>query len=455
MPYNFIPCDREQQLLLPPSLLDWLPEGHLAFFLLDAVSQMDLSRFYAKHRVDGWGRAAFEPSMMVSLLLYAYTKGVCSSRKIESACVEDVAFRVIAVNRKPDHSSIARFRKDNEAELKDLFVEVLKLCADAGLVKIGRVALDGTKFKANASLAANREAKRIEEEVDKMLAEASAIDAKEDARYGKEGRGDELPEAMRSRQDRLKRLRECKERLDAEARQAGDAQRKKIEARENEEKETGRKKRGRKPKSPEEIAKNKESAKANVTDPDSRILKTAKGYCQGYNAQAAVTEDQIIVAAEITQEENDVRQLHPMLDETEANRKAAGIEERVDSCTADAGYWSEENIKEANPAGPELFIATTKDWKERKALRDAPAPRGPIPRDASSKEKMERKLRTKRGREIYKKRSHTVEPVFGQIKSRATGFMRRGVEACRSEWSLLCATHNLLKLWRSGKLSSS
>lgn len=451
MSYNFVPCDREQLLLLPPSLLDWLPEDHLALFIIDAVGQMDLSPFYAKRRSEGWGRAAFEPSMMVSLLLYAYSKGVTSSRKIEAACGDDLAFRVIAVNQQPDHATIARFRGDNEAELENLFVEALKLCAEAGLVKIGKVALDGTKFKANASLAANRTAKHIEEEVEQMLAEAREIDAKEDGLFGKERRGDELPEEMRNRRGRLKRLRECKERLDAQAQQASDEQRKKIEAREAEEKETGRKKRGRKPKPPEEIAKEKASAKANVTDPDSRILKTSKGYCQGYNAQAVVSEDQVIVAADITQEENDVRQLHPMLEETRANRKAAGIEDEVDTCTADAGYWSEDNIEQAGPDGPELFIATTKDWKERKALRDAPAPRGRIPSGAAAKEKMERKLRTKQGRKTYKKRSQTVEPVFGQIKSRAEVFMRRGLEACRSEWSLLCATHNLLKLWRSGK----
>ena len=455
MSYNCVPCDREQLLLLPSSLLDWLAQDHLALFIIDSVGQMDLSRFYAKRRADGWGAAAFQPSMMVSLLLYAYAKGVTSSRKIEAACADDVAFRVIAVNQQPDHATIARFRKDNEAQLKDLFAEVLKLRAEASLVKIGRVALDGTKFKGNASLAANRAAKHLEQEVERMLAEAREIDAKEDARFGKERRGDELPEEMRNRRNRLKRLRECKKRLDAEAQQACDKQRKKIESREAEEKETGRKKRGRKPKPPEKIAKEKESAKANATDPDSRILKTSKGYCQGYNAQAVVTEDQLIVAADITQQENDVRQLHPLLEATEANRTAAGIEEEVESCTANAGYWSEENIEQTDPDGPELYVATTKDWKERKALREAPTPRGRIPSGATAKEKMQRKLRTKQGRETYKKRSQTVEPVFGQIKSRAEAFMRRGLEACRSEWSLLCATHNLLKPWRSGKFSPS
>ena len=442
-------------LLLPPSLLEWLPEDHLALFIIDAVGQMDLSRFYAKRRPDGWGRAAFEPSMMVSLLLYAYCKGVTSSRKIEAACADDVAFRVISVNEQPDHATIARFRQANEAEIKDLFIEALKLCAEAGLVKMGRVALDGTKFKANASLAANRSAKRIEEEVEKMLAEAKQVDAKEDDLFGRDGRGDELPADLRRREKRLNRLRQCKERLEEQKRQAYEAQKKKIEAREAEQKATGRNKRGRKPKPPEEVAKQKEAAKANVTDPDSRILKTSKGYSQGYNAQAVVTENQVIVAADITQEENDVRQLQPMLKETQANREATGIEEKVESCTADAGYWSEDNIAQAKPDGPELFVATTKDWKERKALRKAAAPRGRIPSGATAKERMDRKLLTKRGREIYKKRSQTVEPVFGQIKSRAAVFMRRGFAACRSEWSLLCATHNLLKLWRNGKLCPS
>jgi hypothetical protein len=267
----------------------------LALFIIDAAGQIDVSPFYAKRRSEGWGRAAFEPSMMVALLLYACSKGITSSRKIEAACADDLAFRVIAVNQQPDHATIARFRKENE-----------------------------TQIKANASLGANRTAKRIEEEVEKRLAEAREIDAREDARFGKHRRGDELPEEMRNRQDRLKRLRECKQRLDGEAQQACDEQRKKIETREAEEKQTGRKKRGRKPKPPEEVAKEKQSAKANVTDPDSRILKTQKGYCQGYNAQAVVTEKQVIVAADITQQENDVRQLHPMLEKTEANRRAAG-----------------------------------------------------------------------------------------------------------------------------------
>lgn len=455
MPRNFLPCDREQTLLLPNCLLDWLPKDHLALFIIDAVDQMNLAPFLEKYRADGWGRAAFEPSMMVALLLYAYAKGVASSRKIETACVEDIAFRVISANQTPDHATIARFRKNNETELKAIFTEALRLCAEAGLVKIGRIALDGTKFKANAASAANRSTQAIEKEVEKILAEARETDAREDALHGKERRGDELPESMRNKRDRLKRLRVCKARLDAEAEAEAEKQREKIKAREAEEKKTGRKKKGNKPTPPEKAAeKKRETAKANTTDPDSRLLKNAKGYLQGYNAQAAVTEDQVIVAADLTQEANDVWQLAPMLERAEKNREALEIEAPIESCSADAGYFSEANLEAADPAGPELFIATVREKKEREAEREARAPRGPIPRGATAKERMERKLRTKRGKAIYKKRAQTIEPVFGQIKGRVDRFMRRGLSACQSEWSLLCATHNLLKLWRSGRLQS-
>lgn len=304
MAYNFISCDRGQKYLLPPSLLEWLPEGDLTWFILDAVEQMEVGDFYKKHRSDGWGRAAFEPSMMVSLLLYGYCMGERSSRRIEQLCERDIGFRVIAANQRPDHSTIARFRKEHEKELEKLFTEVLKLCAEAGLVKVGIVALDGTKMKAPAALSSNRTQKHIEEEVEKMLEEAASKDAEEDRKFGKDKRGDELPEELRGRQSRLIRLKECKERLEREATEVVASQQRRIDEREAEEAETGRKKRGRKPKEPEEV-KNKE-AKANITDPESRIMKGRVGYVQGYNGQAVVTEGQIIVAAELTQEENDV-----------------------------------------------------------------------------------------------------------------------------------------------------
>jgi transposase len=251
MGYNFLPCEREQLYLLPPALQDWLPEGDLAWFILDAVAQMDLAKIEQAYRADGWGQAAYEPAMMVALLLYAYCLGERSSRRIERLCERDVAVRVLAANQRPDHTTIARFRQTHAAALAALFTQVLKLCAAAGLVKVGVVALDGTKIKANAALAANRTAETIEAEVTRMLTEAAATDAAEDRQYGPDQRGDELPEALRNRQSRLVRLQACQERLAQEASEATAQHQAKIEARQAEEAATGQKKRGRKPKAPE------------------------------------------------------------------------------------------------------------------------------------------------------------------------------------------------------------
>lgn len=456
MAYNLIECNREQMLLMPVSLKDWLPEGHLAWFVLDAVEMMDLSGFYLKYRSDGWGHSAYDPRMMVPLLLYAYCLGERSSRRIERACEVDVAFRVITGNLKPDYTTVCRFRSENDAELGILFTEVLRLCAEAGLVKAGVVALDGTKMKANASLAANRTLEHIEEEVRKMLVEAREKDEEEDRLFGKDSRGDEVPEELKDRRSRLARLKECRERLARGKEEKVEAQAERLEKREAEEEAEGKKKRGRKPKGMAEVLKEAEKAKANVTEPESRIMKTRKGYIQGYNAQAVTDRGQIVLAADVTQEANDVHQLHPMTEQARQELKAAGIEEEIKSELADAGYWSESNMAQLSPGDPEFLIATTKDWKQRKAMRERGAPRGRIPKDISSRDRMERKLLTKRGRSLYKLRGQTVEPVFGQIKSRGCDtFMRRGIEAVRSEWRLICATHNLLKLFRSGALKLS
>lgn len=451
MSRKFIECDRDQMYLMPPSLREWLPEGDLAWFVLDAVSEMDLGAFHIGEREDGAGRPSYDPEMMSSLLLYAYCLGERSSRKIERQCLVNVGFRVIAANRIPDYSTICRFRQAHAEALEGLFAQVLRLCAESGLVRVGRVALDGTKMKANAALSANRTEESIRKEVRRMLAEADALDAEEDEKYGKDRRGDELPEELQTREGRLKRLRECRERLEREAEERRAAQEKKIEDRRAEEAATGRRKRGRKPKNPDEVETKR--AKANVTDPESRIMKTRHGYVQGYNAQAAVTEEQIIIAAEVTQEENDIHQLHPMIKKASETLESAGVKEKMGMALADAGYFSETNLADAPPEGPELFIATTKDWKQRKALAKQPPPRGRIPKNLSLKDRMERKLLTVRGRAMYKKRSQTVEPVFGQIKA-ARGcdrFLQRGLSTVSTEWKLICAAHNLLKLFGSGK----
>ena len=429
MAYNLLRWERDQSYLMPPSMRDWLSEGHLGWFIVDAVGQMDVREFYAAYRSDGWGAAAYDPGMMVAILLYAYCLGLRSSRRIARALEEDVGFRVVA-NRQPDFRTICRFRAEQEEALEELFVEVLRLCHEAGLVKLGVVALDGTKVAADAELATNRSHQAIEEEVQRMLAEAKAADAEEDAHYGPARLGDELPEGLGGRRERLKRLKEAKERLQREAEAAAKAVQEHVERRRAE-----------------------EEAKANTTDPDSRIMKTRQGYVQGYNAQAVVSEEQIIVAVGVTQEANDVQQLEPMLQTMAHTLEAAGIEDRPKAGLADAGYWSEANIRACSwPEMPELLIATTKDWKQRKMLREKGCPRGRIPKGLSPWDRMERKLLTKRGRALYKKRGVLVEPVFGQVKEGQgfRRFMRRGLGAAQSEWSLAGMTHNLLKLWRSG-----
>ncbi len=452
MSYNFHPVDRDQIFLLPPTLKEWLPSGDLVWFLLDAVKEMDLNVFLEGYREDGTGHKAYHPEMMVGLLLYAYCLGNRSSRMIERLCQRDVAYRIVAANQTPDHTSLCRFRKDFQKELEKVFIEVLRLCAEAGLVKVGLVALDGTKIKANASLAANRTVDGIEKEVKRMMEEANQIDQTEDHQYGKNKRGDELPEGLDREDERLRRLKECKQRLQKEALEAIEKQSRKIAQREKQETESGEKKRGRKPRDPEEMVN--EEAKANMTDPESRIMKTRSGYVQGYNAQIVVTKDQIIVACDVTQEENDQCQLQPMIEQVKENLKTVNVEEKIGVALSDAGYGRQKNLVWAQKQEEEHLIAVQKDWKQKKALMEEPEPRGRIPEAITDIERMERKLLTRRGREYYKQRSSTVEPVFGQVKynKRCDKFQRRGFKAGRSEWRFISAAHNLLKLWRSSSL---
>lgn len=453
MAYNFKECNRGQIYLMPPSLQEWLPEKDMAWFIIDVVAQIDLSTYYRKYRADGRGQEAYDPSMMVALLLYAYSNGIRSSRAIERLCERDIGFKVITGDEKPDHTTIARFRQENGKGIQEMFTEALKLCAKAGLVKVGIVALDGTKMKADAALESNRTLEHLESEVKKMLAEAEAKDAEEDKLYGKDKRGDELPEELQDRRSRLARLKECKARLEQEKVERVAKQKEKIEEREKQESEARQKKRGRKPKEPDAVSK--ADTKANVTDPDSRIMKTRTGYVQGYNGQAVVTESQIIIAAELTTQENDVKQLLPMIEKADENIMGLELNDRgVEVVLADAGYCSDANMENTKPDGPECIIATKKDWKQRQTIKEVEPPRGRIPEKLSLRERMERKLLTKRGRALYKKRGQIVEPVFGQIKTcrGILKFMRRGLEACAQEWKLICATHNLLKLWRSGKM---
>lgn len=438
--YHFLPCDRDQQYLMPASLREWLPEDHLAWFVLDVVEQMELGPFYARYRTDGWGAAAFEPRMMVALLLYAYCVGERSSRRIERRCTEDVAFRVIAANQVPDHATIARFRHSHESALAHCFIEILKLCRAAGLGQVGLVALDGTKVEANASIRANHTVETIEREVKRMLEEAAQTDAEEDARHGT-ARGDELPGELRARAGRLARLRQAKARLEAEEAERQREYQEQLDRRAALEAERGRPLRGRKPvlKRPRSAS----SARANTTDPDSRVVKQGSTRIQGYNAQAVVTADQIVVAAELTQEANDRRQLRPMLVRAQENLAAAGIRARIGTLLADAGYWSDREIEPllGDRDAPRLLVAT--EMHPMHHTNKTPS--------ARLRARMRRRLSSGRGPDLYAKRPQICEPIFGEIKwtRGARRFMGRGIGACTAEWQLLCATNNLRKLWRA------
>jgi transposase len=460
MAQNFLTCDRDQPLLLPPDLHDWLDEDHLAWFVIEAINAVDLDAFYASYRSDGHGRAAHDPKMMLTLITYAYCVGERSSRGIERRCREDVAFRVITANQAPDHATIARFRARHEQALADIFGQVLGLCADAGLVSVGVVAVDGTKLAAQASNHSTRNYKQIASEI---LAEAGRIDAAEDELYGT-ARGDELPEHLASREGRRAWLREAKERLERERsekpepvpnerqkrleicrrrlvedwQQERQAHREYEAYRERGVRERGKQAMGSPPKPhplPEQPA-----GEINVTDPDSQNMKAFRGYVQGYNAQTVTTEHQIILAAEIATEGTDFRQLDPMVAAAERELESAGVKERPEVVLADAGYWSNGHIDALRERRITPIVAPDADARAgpRRGRRGGPY------------DFMRRVLATDEGSSLYSKRQTMVEPVFAHIKStrRMERFKRRGRAAVRSEWRLIAATHNLLKLHR-------
>ncbi len=459
MSKQFRNCDLNQAYLLPPSLQDWLPEGHLARFVAEVVEALDLSAIYGRYEEgDGRGLAAYDPRMMVRLLIYGYCRGVASSRRIERATYEDVAFRYLAADQHPDHDTIADFRKEHLANLSQLFVQVLRLCQQAGLVKLGHVALDGTKVKANASkhkamsYGRMEEAeKQLEAEVKALLQEAARVDAEEDGKYGKGRRGDELPPELARRESRLAKIREAKAALEREAREEAEKKKAEVEAqlqeRERQEQARGRKFGGRSPQVPDpEQAKPKPEAQRNFTDPDSRIMKdgATKEFVQAYNAQAAVdSQAQVIVAAAVTQEANDKQQLVPMLEQVKIMTGS-----QPEQATADAGYFSENQVSDAKLKEIDLLVAPDR----QKHSQEVPCATGPPSAEAGVAEQMRHKLRTPEGRAVYKMRKAVVEPVFGQIKE-GRGFRRfllRGLTRVEAEWQLICATHNLLKLFRSG-----
>jgi len=421
----------EQALLLPPDLKDWLPENHLAYFVSDVVDELDLAAIHAVYEKDPRGQPPYDPRMMTKVLVYAYCVGVYSARKIQQRLSEDVAFRVLAAGNAPDFRTIADFRKIHLETLQGFFEQVLKIALEAGALKLGRVALDGSKVKANASKhkamsyeRGKEQEEAIRRQVEEMLAQAEATDAAEDGQYGKDKRGDELPEELQRRQSRLERIRQAKQALQQRAREKA--------------KQEGK---------PPEKAQPQGKDQYKFSDPESRIMKSNEGFVQAYNAQLAVEgELQLIVGQAVAQAANDKQQLEPMVQTIE---QQAG--QRPQRILADSGYCSEQSLEFLDKPAKgnkkiEGYIATEKQKHGDKPV----APRGPLPKDATRVDRMRRKLQTKAGAAIYAARKTIVEPVFGQIKH-ARGFRRfsfRGVAKVRAEWALLCATHNILKMHR-------
>jgi len=459
MGQRFVACDREQPFLIPPDVREWLPARHLAWFVIDAVAEMDLDAFYAAYRVDGRSRPAYDPAMMVALLLYAYARGIRSSRVIERACDEDVAFRVLAAQQQPDHATIARFVERHEHAIAGLFGEVLTLCARSGLAKVGVIAVDGTKVAANASRDENRDYEQLAREI---LEEVKAVDAAEDELYG-DAFGDELPPEFATARGRRGWLREAKQRLEAERaanpqpvprsrpKRLKEAKRRLdaelwTEVRANQAyadyRARGRMKDGRRFGRPPDPYRPPDTpeGRVNVTDPDSRVVKGLRGWMQGYNGQAVVNEQQVILAAEVETVGADFGHLEPMLDAAQRELAAAGVTDTPEVLLADAGYWHGEQMQRIVDRGIQVLIPP--DTSRRRTTRRN--------WDGGHYDFMRRVLATDRGGGLYRRRQPMVESVFAQMKFNRglDRFRRRGREAVRAEWRLITATHNLLKLHR-------
>ena len=444
---TFRPYSQGQGFLLPPSLEDWLPQNHVARFISEAVDEMlDLSELYASYEEPGGG-PPYDPRMLQKVLRYGYLVGVTSSRALERSCVIDVACRYLAANQVPDYRSIARFRRRHLKALDSLFTQVLAGCAMVGLVRLGRVALDGTKLRASASRHKAMSYDHLDPRLQALLAEAEAKDQAEDRRYGKHNRGDEIPAELQRRESRIAKLKEAKAALETEARkQAAAAAAERCAKQGKRAKET-------------ESAVEKAEAKAvpspraqrNFTDPDSRMMKTGDGSFQyGYNAQTVVDDQQqVILATKVTQCAGDVGQLSPMIEQTRAALAAAGMVTMPRQLLADAGYCSQENLTALDGQEMDILIATGR-LKHGDAV--AAAPRGRIPKDATLTQRMARRLRTKSGRAAFARRKAIVEPVFGQMKVRQhAGVLRlRGLEGAQGEWTLHALCHNLRELANSG-----
>jgi transposase len=431
MAKTYRPYLPEQDLLLPPSLRDWLPENHLAYFVSDIIDQVDLTAIESYYEREERGYPPYHPRMMTKVLVYGYCVGVFSSRRLQKRLQEDVAFRVLAAGNEPDFRTISDFRKLHLGALEGLFQQVLRMALELGAMKLGRVAIDGSKLKGNASKhkamsyqRMKEQEQRLRAEVRGLLRKAEAIDAAEDGEYGPDNLGDDLPAELQRREQRLRRILEAKRALEERARAEAGA-----EGKDKEE---------------QEKVKPAPKTQYNFTDPESRILKGPDGFLQGYNAQIAVEPVlQLIVGQGVTQEANDKRQLLPMLRQV---KEQSGHE--PSTVLADNGYLSEENLKGAARMQVDAYVAV---GKQKHNQNVPPCPRGPIPKTATLLERMQRKLRTIIGRKIYARRKAIVEPVFGQIKHRQgfRQFLLRGANQVRGEWALVCMTHNILKLHRA------
>ena len=426
MAKTYRPYVPEQDLLLPPSLREWLPEDHLAFFVSDLIDQLDLSAITAVYEDEERGYPPYHPVMLTKVLVYAYCVGVFSSRKIQRRLAEDVAFRVLAAGNAPDFRTIADFRQTHLPTLRGFFEQVLRLARELGAPRVGRVALDSSKVKASASkhkaMSYGRmrdKQQQLREEVKHLLDQAEAADAAEDAEYGPDRRGDELPAELQRRESRLKRIREAKRALEARAKDAAAAAGKSAES-----------------------VKPDPKAQYNFTDPESRIMKGPDGFVQAYNVQVAVDALQLIVGHAVTQETNDKKQLMPMI--TTIEQQSGDTPEQL---LADAGYCSDDNLTAIADTSIDAYISTR---KQKHGERPGPCPRGPLPKTATIVDRMSRKLHTRTGAAVYAARKGIVEPVIGQIKQ-ARGFRQfllRGFEKVQGEWALVCTTHNILKLYR-------
>jgi transposase len=433
MPKGYRTYLPEQELLLPPSLRDWLPEQHLVYFVSDVMDQLDLSAMYAVYEKEKRGQPPYDPRLMTKLLVYGYCTGVFSSRRIQKRLQEDIAFKVLAAGNEPDFRTISDFRKIHIERLQNLFEQVLAMALECGAIKLGRVSLDGTKVKANASkhkamsyVRMQEKQKQLKEEVKQLLDQATAADEQEDRQYGSK-RGDELPEELQRRESRLAKIKQAKKVIEQRARDKAAEEGKSAEEAKQ--------------------AKPEDKDQYNFTDPESRIMKSGDGFVQGYNAQAAVEPELLLIVGQsVTEAVNDKKQLKPMVEliEQQSGQRPEGI-------LADNGYCSEENLKHLESADQperkiEGFIAT---GKQKHGEHRLPAKRGPLPKGATKVDRMKRKLQTKVGKAVYAARKCVVEPVFGQIKQ-ARGFRQfllRGKKKVKGEWALVCLTHNVLRLY--------